>query len=58
MNKPELALKYLQQAADDGFPCYTLFEKDANLDNLRSHPPFTNFMIKQKKQQEYFKAKL
>jgi len=58
MNKPELALKYLQQAADDGFPCYTLFERDANLDNLRSHPPFTNFMTQQKKQWEYFKAKL
>lgn len=58
MNKPELALKYLQQAADDGFPCYTLFEKDANLDNLRSHPPFKNFMTQQKKQWEYFQAKL
>ena len=58
MNKPELALKYLQQTTDNGFPCYTLFEKDANLDNLRSHPRFTDFMAKQKKQWEYYKAKL
>lgn len=58
MNQPELALKYLQQAADNGFPCYTLFEKDANLDNLRSHPAFKNFMTQQKKQWQYFDAKL
>ena len=58
MNKPEPALKYLQQTADDGFPCYTLFEKDANLDSLRGDPRFVDFMTKQKKQWEHFKATL
>ena len=58
MNEPGLALRYLEQAADDGFPCYTLFEKEANLDSLRSNPRFADFMTKQKKQWEYFKTKL
>jgi len=35
MKKPDSALRYLQWAADDGFPCYPLFEKDPSLDNIR-----------------------
>lgn len=31
MNKPEQAIKWLQAAADDGFPCYPLFESDPYL---------------------------
>ena len=58
MNEPGLAVRYLEQAAEDGFPCYTLFEKDTNLDSIRGSPRFTNFMAEQKKQWEYFKAKL
>src|SRR5439155_199912 len=38
MNEPGLALRYLEQAADDGFPCYTLFEKDANLEGRLTQP--------------------
>lgn len=34
MNKAELAVKWLQEAADTGFPCYPLFERDSNLDPL------------------------
>ena len=51
-----MALKYLQQAADNGFPCFTLFERDANLDGLRSEPRFIDFMAMQRKQWERFKA--
>lgn len=56
MNKPRLALQYLRQAADNGFPCYTFFEKDTNLDTLRGDPRFRDFMTQQKKQWEHFRA--
>jgi len=58
MNKREEALQYLQMAADDGFPCYPLFEHDTNLDHLRSDPGFLSFLAKQKKQWEYFREHL
>jgi TolB-like protein/DNA-binding winged helix-turn-helix (wHTH) protein/tetratricopeptide (TPR) repeat protein len=58
LNRPEPALDYLKIAADDGFPCYPLFEHDSNLDNLRKNPQFLSFMVEQKKQWEYFQAHL
>jgi len=58
MKKPEDALKWLQLAADDGLPCYPLFERDPNLDNLRQDPQFVAFMAKEKAQWEYYKAGL
>ena len=42
MNKPEQAIKWLEVAAEDGFPCYPLFERDTNLDNLRQDPRFVS----------------
>lgn len=44
MEKPDHALKWLEATADDGFPCYTLFDKDPNLDKIRGHAPFIEFM--------------
>jgi tetratricopeptide (TPR) repeat protein len=38
------ALKWLQDASDDEFPCYPLFAQDAQLNNLRSDPGFIAFM--------------
>ncbi len=58
MNKPEPALKYLRMAAEDGFPCYPLFARDASLDNLRNHPRFIAFMAQLKKQWEHYQATL
>ena len=55
MNKPNEALKWLQFTADDGFPCYPLFENDRNLDNLRTNPQFIAFMNKQREQWEKYK---
>jgi serine/threonine protein kinase/Flp pilus assembly protein TadD len=54
MNQPEPAIKWLQVTADEGFPCYPLFEGDANLDNLRKDPRFISFMANQKQQWERF----
>jgi TolB-like protein/DNA-binding winged helix-turn-helix (wHTH) protein/Tfp pilus assembly protein PilF len=56
MNKPEQAIKWLEMAAEDGFPCYPLFERDTNLDNLRQDARFVTFLAKQRQQWEYYKT--
>jgi tetratricopeptide (TPR) repeat protein len=56
MNKPDEALKWLRNAADDGFPCYPYFEIDHQLDNIRANPRFIEFMSKQKEQWLKYKA--
>ncbi len=56
MNKPGPAIKWLEAAADDGFPCYPLFERDANLDSLRQDEKFVTFLAKQKQQWEHYKT--
>jgi len=56
MNKPDQAIKWLEAAAEDGFPCYPLFERDTNLNNLRQDSRFATFLAKQKKQWEYYKT--
>jgi serine/threonine protein kinase len=58
MNKPDEALKWLQFTADDGFPCYPLFEQDASLNNIRNDERFITFMAKQRQQWEKYKASL
>jgi serine/threonine protein kinase/Tfp pilus assembly protein PilF len=58
MNKPAEAVKWLEVAAGDGFPCYPLFEKDPNLNNLRQDARFVRFLTKQKEQWEHFKTLL
>jgi len=52
------ALQYLRLVADDGFPCYPLFEHDSNLDHLRNDAGFLSFLAEQKKQWEYFREHL
>jgi TolB-like protein/Flp pilus assembly protein TadD len=44
LHKAAQAVTWLEAAAMDGFPCYPLFEKDANLDNLRGDTRFVEFM--------------
>jgi len=56
MNKPEQAIKWLQATADDGFPCYPLFESDLYLDPLREDSRFTTLMMRLKEQWKYYKA--
>jgi TolB-like protein/DNA-binding winged helix-turn-helix (wHTH) protein/Tfp pilus assembly protein PilF len=50
MNKPEPAMKWLETVAEEGFPCYPLFERDKNLINLRNDPRFAALMSRLKKQ--------
>ncbi|MCM3906049.1 MAG: protein kinase [Pyrinomonadaceae bacterium] len=56
MKKPEQAIKWLELAAADGFPCYPLFERDTNLDNLRQDARFVTFLAKQRQQWEQYKT--
>jgi len=56
MNKPEPAIKWLKSAAADGFPCYPLFKRDANLDNLRQDTRFVRFMAQMKDQWEHYRG--
>ena len=58
LNRHEQALQYLRLTADDGFPCYPLFEHDSNLAHLRNDPGFLNFLAEQRKQWEYFREHL
>jgi tetratricopeptide (TPR) repeat protein len=46
IKNPDQAIKWLEAAASDGFPCYPLFESDHNLDNLRQNGRFIEFMAK------------
>lgn len=58
MNKPEEAVKWLETAADDGFPCYPFFEKDANLNSLRKNERFIILMNRLRKQWEAWQKTL
>ena len=56
MNQHEQAIKWLESAANDGFPCYVLFERDRNLDNLRQDVRFQALLAKLKQQWEQYKV--
>ena len=50
LNRPAEAVKWLEETADDGFPCYPLFESDRHLDSLRTDPRFIAFMTRVRRQ--------
>ncbi|HEU4873629.1 MAG TPA: tetratricopeptide repeat protein, partial [Pyrinomonadaceae bacterium] len=58
MNKHEQAIKWLESVANDGFPCYVLFETDHNLDNVRQDARFQALLTKLKQQREQYKRAL
>jgi TolB-like protein/DNA-binding winged helix-turn-helix (wHTH) protein/Flp pilus assembly protein TadD len=58
MNKPEEAVRWLTVAAEDGFPCYPLFENDPNLNNIRNDARFTQLMTNLSRQWEQLKTTL
>jgi tetratricopeptide (TPR) repeat protein len=55
MNKPDEAVKWLEAAIDDGFPNYTYFSRDPNLDYLRKHPRFVELLSTLQQQWVHFK---
>ncbi len=56
MKKTDQAIKWLETAASDGFPCYLLFEKDPKLNSLRQDARFAAFLEKTKKEWESYKS--
>jgi serine/threonine protein kinase/Tfp pilus assembly protein PilF len=58
LNRPAEAVKWLEETADEGFPCYPLFERDANLNSLRKDERFITLMARFRKQWEHYKATL
>jgi DNA-binding winged helix-turn-helix (wHTH) protein/Flp pilus assembly protein TadD len=46
MDDPDAAVSWLEKAAEDGFPNFSYFELDPNLDPLRTHPAFSAFLSK------------
>jgi eukaryotic-like serine/threonine-protein kinase len=56
LRKSDEAVRYLQMAADDGYPCYPLYENDAKLDSIRQSGKFKSFLATQKKQWEFYKS--
>jgi hypothetical protein len=56
LNEPVEAVKWLQAAADDGFPCYPFFDIDNNFDNIRDHPQFITLMARLRSQWERYKT--
>ena len=43
------AVQWLREAAATGFPCYSLFARDPNLDPIRTDPEFQAFMAEMQK---------
>ena len=56
MDRSDEALKWLKAAADSGFPNYTYFRIDPNLDNLRTSVAFNEFMARLQTQWERYRA--
>ena len=58
MNRHDEAMKWLEAAANDGFPCYVLFENDRKLDSLRGDARFQALLAKLKPEWENYKRML
>ena len=56
INNYEKAVSWLDNAAEGGFPNYSYFERDPNLDQLRKHPAFSAFMKRLRAQWERFRT--
>ena len=44
MHRVDDAVRWLREASDTGFPCYSLFELDPTLTAIRREPQFERFM--------------
>ena len=58
MGRTADALQWLQDASDDGYPNYVVFERDRNLDALRRDPRFQQFMSRLRVQWERWSREL
>ena len=58
LKQPDKAVDYLQMAADDGFPCYPLFDSDEGLKNLRQDARFIALLSQLKQRWERYNSTL
>jgi tetratricopeptide (TPR) repeat protein len=49
----EKAQQWIENAAADGFPCFTLFERDPHLERLRATPKFHAFLTRLRQEWEH-----
>lgn len=56
LDRPRDAVLWLRRAADDGFPCYPLYERDRSLAKLRADAGFRELMKDLKQRWERYKA--
>ena len=56
MNNAEEAVRWLTVAAEEGFPCYPLFDTDPNLNNIRTDARLVTFMTNLRRQWEQYKT--
>ncbi len=54
LGRPAEALRWLRVAADNGLPCYPLYEKDPTFDKIRKDPGFVAFLAEQRRAWEEF----
>lgn len=52
LGDPRAAVKWLQQAADTGFPCYPAVMQDTLLDPIRREPAFTALLDRLRRRYE------
>jgi hypothetical protein len=48
MGDPQQALQWLRRTAEHRLTCYPLFERDPNLNNLRTNPEFETWLAEMK----------
>ena len=58
MRRAQEAVQYLREAAETGFPCYSLFAHDPNLDPIRQDPRFQAFLADMQKRSESLRKAL
>jgi hypothetical protein len=58
LKKPDNAVDYLLRAADEGFPCYPLFDSDEAFNGMRQHPRYVALLAKLKQQWERYNTTL
>ena len=56
MGDTRQAVSWLRKATREGLPCYPLFERDSDLDNLRHDQEFVALMAELKAQHERFRS--
>lgn len=58
LRQADAAMRFLEQAAADGYPCYPAFADDPNLNPIRHDRRFITFMDQQKEQWERWRKTL